>query len=112
MTQGANRMTVATKLERPDRNKMETLIEQNLGATTGCKEINQRYNCAMPAMKCPACGNNLDTPAAVCPNCKFTLRRLDPKCGTVPLHSRYLTDRASSLTLREVARVRRLLERL
>lgn len=29
----------------------------------------------------------------------------------MPLHSRYLTDRASSLTLREVSRLRRLLER-
>ena len=31
--------------------------------------------------------------------------------GTVPLHSRYLTDRASSLTVGEVRRLRKLLER-
>ena len=62
-------------------------------------------------MKCPACGNNLDAPAAACPNCKFALRRLDTKFGTVPLHSRYLTDRASSLTSAEAKRLGKLLQR-
>ena len=62
-------------------------------------------------MKCPSCGNRLDAPAALCPTCKFTLRRLDTTFGTVPLHSRYLTDRASSLTVGEVRRLRKLLER-
>jgi uncharacterized membrane protein YgcG len=104
-------MTVATKSKRRDRNKMETLIEQNTSATSGCKQINQRYNCAMPAMKCPACGNSLDEPAAVCPSCKFALRRLDIKFGAVPLHSRYLTDRARSLTAGEVKRLGDLLRR-
>jgi uncharacterized membrane protein YgcG len=59
----------------------------------------------MPAMKCPACGNSLDAPAAVCPSCKFSLRRLDTRFGSVPLHSRYLTDRASSLTRAEAKRL-------
>ena len=62
-------------------------------------------------MKCPACANRLDAPAPVCPTCKFTLRRLDTKFGTVPLHSRYLTDRASSLTVDEVKRLGKLLRR-
>jgi uncharacterized membrane protein YgcG len=65
----------------------------------------------MQVMKCPACASRLDAPAAACPICKFTLRRLDTKFGTVPLHSRYLTDRASSLTMGEVKRLRKLLAR-
>jgi uncharacterized membrane protein YgcG len=65
----------------------------------------------MLVMKCPGCASILETPAEVCPTCKFTLRRLDPKFGTVPLHTRYLTDRSSSLTLDEVERLRDLLER-
>ncbi len=65
----------------------------------------------MLVMKCPACGNNLDAPEPMCPACKFTLRRLDAKFGTVPLHSHYLTDRASSLTSAEAARLGKLLHR-
>jgi uncharacterized membrane protein YgcG len=63
----------------------------------------------MLTMKCPACGDSLDAPAAVCPKCEFTLRRLDSKFGTIPLHNRYLTDCARSLSLQEVARLRDLL---
>lgn len=62
-------------------------------------------------MKCPACGNMLDAPADACPVCKFSLRRLDPKFGTVPLHGHYLTDRASSLTQGEANRLGKLLRR-
>lgn len=62
-------------------------------------------------MKCPACGNSLDAPAAICPVCKFALRRLDTKFGMIPLHSRYLTDRASSLTIGEAKRLGKLLRR-
>ena len=62
-------------------------------------------------MKCPACAQTIAEPVPVCPACKFTLRRLDSKFGTVPLHTRYLTDRASRLTLDEVARLRELLRR-
>jgi uncharacterized membrane protein YgcG len=65
----------------------------------------------MPAIKCPACGTSVDAPAAMCPACKFALRRLDVKFGTVPLHSRYLTDRASSLTSAEANRLGKLLRR-
>ena len=65
----------------------------------------------MSAMKCPSCGNTLDEPAAACPVCKFALRQLDAKFGTLPLHSRYLTDRASSLTSREANRLGKLLRR-
>ena len=66
---------------------------------------------AMPTMKCPACGAVLDEPADVCPKCRFTLHRLDPKFGTLPLRNRYLTDRAQALSLEEVARLRELLQR-
>ncbi len=66
---------------------------------------------AMPTMKCPACGAVLDAPAAACPECRFTLHRLDPKFGTLPLRNRYLTDRAQALSLEEVARLRELLQR-
>lgn len=65
----------------------------------------------MPVMKCPSCGSSLEAPAAVCPACKFTLRQLDTTFGTVPLHSRYLTDRARSLTTGEVNRLGKLLRR-
>jgi uncharacterized membrane protein YgcG len=76
-----------------------------------CKQINRRYTSAMPSMKCPACATPLAAPAAECPKCKFTLRRLDTKFGAVPLHSRYLTDHASSLTVEEITRLRELLQR-
>ena len=49
-------------------------------------------------------------PAAACPHCNFTLRQLDPKFGTTPLHNRFLTDRAQSLTLEELERLRELLQ--
>ena len=62
-------------------------------------------------MKCPACAASLAAPAAECPKCKFTLRRLDTKFGTVPLHTRYLTDRANSLTVEGIMRLRELLQR-
>jgi uncharacterized membrane protein YgcG len=65
----------------------------------------------MPSMKCPACATPLAAPAAECPKCKFTLRRLDTKFGTVPLHSRYLTDRANSLTVQEITRLGEFLQR-
>ena len=65
----------------------------------------------MLTMKCPACGASLDAPAAVCPKCEFTLRQLDSKFGTIPLHNRYLTDPARSLTLEEITRLRDLLQR-
>jgi uncharacterized membrane protein YgcG len=76
-----------------------------------CKRGKRSYTCAMPKIKCPACAASLDAPAEVCPQCKFTLRRLDPKFGTLPLRNRYLTDRAQSLTVDEVGRLRELLAR-
>jgi uncharacterized membrane protein YgcG len=65
----------------------------------------------MPTIKCPACAARLDMPAAICPKCKFSLPRLDTKFGTVPLHTSYLTDRAKSLTLEQLARLRESLQR-
>ncbi|CAN5800003.1 hypothetical protein BH20VER1_BH20VER1_14970 [soil metagenome] len=57
-------------------------------------------------MKCPACAVVLTEPAPSCPACKFTLRRLDPKFGAVPRHSRYLTDRGGRLTMAEMNQLR------
>ena len=65
----------------------------------------------MVMMKCPACAAVLDAPAPACSKCKFTLRRLDTKFGMVPLRNRYLTDRAQSLMLDEIKRLRNLLHR-
>jgi len=65
----------------------------------------------MPMMKCPACAAPLESPADSCPACKFTLRRLDSKFGTLPLRNRYLTDRARSLSLDEISRLRLELQR-
>ncbi|MDP9254348.1 MAG: TPM domain-containing protein [Verrucomicrobiota bacterium] len=64
----------------------------------------------MPTMKCPGCATPLATPAPQCPNCKFTLRRLDAKFGAVPLHSRYLTDRSDRLPASKIAKVRESLQ--
>jgi uncharacterized protein len=62
-------------------------------------------------MKCPACATPLESPADSCPQCRFTLRRLDSKFGTLPLRNRYLTDRARSLSLDEISRLRLELQR-
>ena len=65
----------------------------------------------MVTMRCPGCDVLLDAPASACSKCKFTLGQLDAKFGTVPLHTRYVTDRAQSLTLEELNRLRDLLYR-
>ncbi len=46
-----------------------------------------------------------------CPQCQFTLRKLDSIFGAVPLHSRYLSDRSATLTTAEIERLRELLQR-
>jgi uncharacterized membrane protein YgcG len=69
-------------------------------------------HCApMAKIKCPSCAALLDGAAPACPQCKFTLRQLDTKFGTVPLHARHLTDRASALTLEELRALRELMRR-
>jgi uncharacterized membrane protein YgcG len=60
----------------------------------------------MPTMKCPGCATPLAAPAPQCPNCKFTLRRLDAKFGAIPMHSRYLTDRSGRLPRAAIAKLR------
>lgn len=44
-----------------------------------------------------------------CPKCKLTLVQLDRKFGIVPHFTRYLTDRSSELTTREINKLRDLL---
>lgn len=62
-------------------------------------------------MKCPSCGNVLATPEPRCPHCKLSLQRLDIKFGTVPRHSRYLSDRSGRLALNEMHALRGALRR-
>lgn len=61
-------------------------------------------------MKCPSCGSPFPAPAPQCPNCKLTLRRLDTRFGTVPRHTRYLTDRSGRLPLRAIRKLRGFLQ--
>lgn len=62
-------------------------------------------------MRCPACDAVLAEPSPVCPECEFALHRLDSRFGAVPLHSRYLSDRSSTLTTGEITKLRELLQR-
>lgn len=48
--------------------------------------------------------------AEECPHCRLTLRQLDLKFGAIPLHSRYLTDRAECLPMAELKKLMRLLQ--
>jgi uncharacterized membrane protein YgcG len=57
-------------------------------------------------MKCPACSTSITEPVQYCPKCRFTLHRADPKYGAVPRHSRFLTDRTSTLSHGEKAKLR------
>ena len=61
-------------------------------------------------MKCPSCGAPFAAPVPQCPACQLTLRQLDTKFGTVPRHTRYFTDRSGRLPLREIKKMRGLLE--
>jgi uncharacterized membrane protein YgcG len=61
-------------------------------------------------MKCPSCGAPFATPVAQCPKCQLSLRQLDARFGTVPRHTRYFTDRSGQLPLREIKKIRGLLE--
>lgn len=60
--------------------------------------------------KCPSCRESMPQAEEECPHCRLTLRRLDLKFGAIPLHSRYLTDRAECLPIAEVKKVMRLLQ--
>jgi len=61
-------------------------------------------------MRCPSCREPFAQAAvAQCPRCKLTLRRLDTRFGTVPRHSRFVTDRSASLPLRDMRELRSLL---
>src|SRR5450755_4599657 len=61
-------------------------------------------------MKCPACLTVFSGPAPQCPTCKLSLRQLDAKYGAVPRHTRYLSDRSGRLPLREIKKLRALLQ--
>lgn len=61
-------------------------------------------------MKCPSCGTPFATPVPECPKCQLSLRQLDARFGTVPRHTRYVTDRSEHLPLREIKKLRRLLQ--
>ncbi|GEM_PF-7000576 len=61
-------------------------------------------------MRCPSCRESFAQAAlAQCPRCKLTLRRLDTRFGTVPRHSRFVTDRSASLPLPDMRELRSLL---
>lgn len=60
----------------------------------------------MEAMKCPSCGSRFNEPVERCPECKLSLQRLDLKFGMVPRHSRFLSDRAHRLELKEMETLR------
>ncbi len=58
-------------------------------------------------MKCPSCAAHLSAPVPRCPECKFSLQRLDQKFGLVPRHSRYLSDRSGRLPLPDMEAIRK-----
>jgi uncharacterized membrane protein YgcG len=60
-------------------------------------------------MRCPSCRETFAQAAPQCPHCKLTLRRLDTRFGTVPRHSRFVTDRSASLPMRDIRDLRSLL---
>jgi len=60
-------------------------------------------------VKCPSCGALLAKAEPRCPQCKFSLQKLDAKFGAVPRHSSYLTDRAGWLPMSEIERLRAIL---
>ena len=60
-------------------------------------------------MKCPSCAHLLDAPVDRCPQCKFSLSRMDMKFGLVPAHSRFLTDRSGKLALEDMEQLRAML---
>lgn len=57
-------------------------------------------------MKCPSCQSVLDQPQPRCPQCRFSLGKLDLRFGLVPAHSRLLTDRSGTLPLPEIKQLR------
>jgi uncharacterized membrane protein YgcG len=61
-------------------------------------------------MKCPSCGAPFANPVPQCPACQVSLRQLDARFGAVPRHNRYLSDRSGQLPLREMKKLRDLLE--
>lgn len=58
-------------------------------------------------MKCPSCAAHLSAPVSRCPECKFSLQRLDMKFGLVPRHSRYLSDRSGRLPIPDMEAIRK-----
>jgi uncharacterized membrane protein YgcG len=61
-------------------------------------------------MKCPSCATTLAAPEPRCPSCKLTLQALDVKFGALPKHAMYFTDRTDRVPLRDMAKMRALLE--
>lgn len=58
-------------------------------------------------MKCPSCAAHFSAPVKSCPECKFSLQRLDLKFGLVPRHSRYLSDRSGRLPIPDMEAIRK-----
>jgi uncharacterized membrane protein YgcG len=48
----------------------------------------------------------LETPQPRCPQCRFSLGKLDLRFGLVPAHSRLFTDRSGTLPLPEIKQIR------
>ena len=57
-------------------------------------------------MKCPSCQAPLETPQPRCPQCRFSLGKLDLRFGLVPAHSRLFTDRSATLPLGDIKQLR------
>jgi uncharacterized membrane protein YgcG len=57
-------------------------------------------------MKCPSCHAPLEAPQPRCPQCRFSLGKLDLRFGLVPAHSRFFTDRSATLPLGEIKQLR------
>ncbi|HEX8680013.1 MAG TPA: hypothetical protein VF683_08635, partial [Chthoniobacterales bacterium] len=57
-------------------------------------------------MKCPSCQAALETPQPRCPQCRFSLGKLDLRFGLVPAHSRLFTDRSGTFPLPDIKQLR------
>ncbi len=62
-----------------------------------------------PPLRCPKCGAEETEPTPRCHSCKLTLRRLDPKFGGVPHHSRLIADRAGAVRRAELEKLKGML---
>ena len=60
-------------------------------------------------MKCPSCKSDLPAAMPECPWCGLTVEKLDTRFGALPRHLQFFTDRSSSLPLKGMAEIRKLL---